>query len=98
MNDRSRDRATRVGKPGMTTDAKSHKLHKNLMPSRYHLLDINNCIASYGTSDAINHYAKIENGVVTAKLNGDEEYVMHPSYNCYTSPQHAVIRFFTYDP
>ena len=62
------------------------------------LLDINNCIVSYGTSDDINHYAKIVNGVVTAKLNAREEYVMHPNYNCYASSKHAVIRFFAYDP
>ncbi len=59
-------------------------------------LDIDNCIVSYGTSNYINHSAKIENGVVTAKLNGDMEYAMHTNYNCYTGTDHAVIRFFMY--
>lgn len=59
-------------------------------------LDIDNCIVSYGTNTYISHYAKIENGIVTAKLNGDLEYVMHTSYDCYPIKELEVIRFFTY--
>ena len=44
----------------------------------------NNCIVAYGTTAKVAHFARIDNGVVTAKLGGGEV-VRHSRYNIYFS-------------
>lgn len=55
---------------------------------------IKNCIIVYGNNYTVLHYAKMVNGIVTAKL-GNLEIVQHPSYNAYLSSKYgSKIKFF----
>lgn len=59
----------------------------DFMESRgYHQISsaTDNCIVAYGTEADIVHFAKIQNGVVTAKL-GDLEVMQHSSADAYYS-------------
>jgi hypothetical protein len=44
----------------------------------------NNCVVAYGTTSSVGHFARIDNGIVTAK-NGDMELIQHPQADIYAS-------------
>jgi hypothetical protein len=54
----------------------------------------NNCIVAYGVNSYVWHVAKIENGIVTAKLGKYREKVQHPNYDSYISENYVDKWFF----
>ena len=66
-----------VGENDLYKKFPNHTLHYNYLPS-----SVSNCVIAYGTQYAVHHYAKMQNGVITAKL-GNYELVQHPRYDIY---------------
>ena len=54
-----------------------------------------NCIVAYGLNSYVWHVAKIENGVVTAKLGKYWEKVKHPNYDAYISSNYTEKWYFS---
>lgn len=65
------------GSDNLSKKFPNHTLKYDYLPST-----IKNCIFAYGTQSAVHHYAKMKNGIVTAKL-GSKELVQHSHYNIY---------------
>ncbi len=94
-----------VGNPGHSVLWNNHATEKDLFDvlpnhtAHYATLPsgINNCIIAYGQSNCVQHYAKMQNNVITSKI-GSLELVMHPSYTAYFNDIYTQKRMFLVNP